>query len=67
MGREALARMSIGREYAFMSDENEDPLNNDDVTKNHDKLKKMKTLPAVIKKMGIYIPDIYRTFIPETL
>lgn len=53
MGREALAAMSIGREYAFMSDENEDPLDPNDVTKNHDKLKKLKMLPHIIKKMGI--------------
>lgn len=55
MGREALGRMACGREYAFMSDENEEPLDANDVTKNFEKLKKKKALPPVIKKMGIYI------------
>lgn len=50
-----------------MSDENEDPLDVNDVTKNHDKLRRLKTLPSVIKKMGIYILDIYGTFIPKTI
>jgi len=60
---QCLAQMTVGRDYNFMSDENEEPLDPNDTTKNWRKLTKLKATAPIIRKTGTYIHSYIHTYI----